>query len=90
MEGFSSKCIALKVDVIAPKIYCLQAHPCPFQTRNFTGWGSEGVSHIIMPVQSINIVPFIHGMTSSLAQTCHMPVVALPFRVSAVTVKKPY
>ena len=44
MKGFSSKHVALKVDVLKDwKIYCFQAHPCIFQPRNFTGWGSERV-----------------------------------------------
>ena len=29
------------------KIYCLQAQPCIFQPRNFTGWGSEGVKRML-------------------------------------------
>ena len=45
LKGFSSKLIALKVDVSWDwKIYCLQAHPWIFQPRNFTGWGNEGVN----------------------------------------------
>ena len=42
---FSSKHVALKVDVLQDrKIHCLQVCPCIFQPRNFTGWGSEGVN----------------------------------------------
>ena len=45
VKGFSSKCIALKVDVLKDrKIYCSQARPCVFQSGNFTGWGFEGVN----------------------------------------------
>ena len=44
VKGFSSKRMALKVDVLQDReIYSLQARPCIFQPRNITGWGSEGV-----------------------------------------------
>ena len=44
VKRFLPKRIALKVDVLQDrKIYCLQARPCIFQSRNFTGWSSEGV-----------------------------------------------
>ena len=43
-KGFSSKHIALKVEVLqARKIYFLQARPCIIQRGSFTCWGSEGV-----------------------------------------------
>ena len=45
VKGFSSKCIALKADVLQDrKIYCLQACACIFQPGNLTGWGREGVN----------------------------------------------
>ena len=37
MKGFSAKRVALKVDVIGPEIYCLQARPCNIQPENFAG-----------------------------------------------------
>ena len=44
-KDFHKKCIALKADVLQDwKIYCLQAHPCIFQSGSFPGWGSEGVN----------------------------------------------
>jgi len=46
VKGFSSKRIALKVDVsYDPEIYCLQARPCSFQPGNFIGWDREGVKN---------------------------------------------
>ena len=42
-KGFS-----LKVDgSLGRKIYCLQACPCSFQPRDFTGRGSEGVNPLL-------------------------------------------
>ena len=47
MKGFSSKRIALKVDVLeGRKIHSLQVRPC-FFAGNFKGWGSEGVKHYV-------------------------------------------
>ena len=47
MKGFSSKRIALKVDMLeGRKIHSLQARPC-FFAGNFKGWGSEGVKHYV-------------------------------------------
>ena len=44
VQGFPSKRIALKIDVLEDRnIYCLWARPCVFQPGNFTGMGSEGV-----------------------------------------------
>ena len=59
MKEFSSKRIAVKVDVYTlestvrkrvkvdvpqdQKIYCLQARPCIFQPGHLTGWSREGV-----------------------------------------------
>ena len=43
MRGISSKRIALKVDVMGRKIYCLQACQCIIRPGNSTGWVSEGV-----------------------------------------------
>ena len=47
---FSSKRIVLKIDVVGPEIYCLEARPCIFQPGNFTGWGSEGVKPVFIQV----------------------------------------
>ena len=41
MKGFSSKRIALKIDVLQDR---LRARPCIFQPGNLSGWGSEGVN----------------------------------------------
>ena len=42
MKGFSSKHIALKVDVIGAENILITG--ASFQPGNFTGWGSEGVN----------------------------------------------
>ena len=49
LKRSSSKRIALKVDVIGPKIDCLQACPCIFQPGNCAGRGSEGVNVVVCP-----------------------------------------
>ena len=55
MKGFSSKRIALKVDVLEDrKIYCLQARPSGFQPGNFTVWGSEGVKFSAIQLSSVH------------------------------------
>ena len=44
VNGFSSKRIALKIDILQDrKIHCLQVRQCIFQPGSFTGWCSEGV-----------------------------------------------
>ena len=44
MKRFSSKHVALKVDVPQDrKIYCLQMRPYIFQPGNFPDWASDGV-----------------------------------------------
>ena len=43
MKGFSSKRIALKVDVIGPENILLAGASVHHSAGNFKGWGSEGV-----------------------------------------------
>ena len=43
-KGFSSTRIALKIDVIGRKMYCLEACPYDIQPGNVTGCGREGVN----------------------------------------------
>ena len=68
VKGFSSKRIALKVDVLeGRKIHSLQVRPC-FFAGNFKGWGSEGVKHyvyfLLLPVMSARhvrtLAPYHH------------------------------
>ena len=47
MKEFSSKRIALKVDVIEPENILFAARPCILQHGNFTSWGSEGVNCVV-------------------------------------------
>ena len=67
VKGFSSKRIALNVDVLQDrKIYRSGARPCIFQHRNCTGWGSEGVN--ILREKHEEWVPFFAYKLKSLAR----------------------
>ena len=52
MKGFSSKSIALKVDVTqGQKIDCFAGMSVHIQPGNVTGWDSEGVNEELFPVR---------------------------------------
>ena len=67
VKGFSSKRIALKVDVLQDrKIDCLQARPSIFQPGNFTGCGGEGVKYspsLISLVVSVDTKHHVYLLT---------------------------
>ena len=75
MNRFSSKRVALKVDVLKDqKIQHLQVRACIFQSGNLTGWGSEGVKYEVacMCFSAVNgsgpayLPELLHAYTPSL------------------------